>query len=165
MKTYAVIGLGRFGSEMAMRLYEALREVDREKAIADDELRRQNEQIESMRKQKDILMNKRIQLIKAITEKENKNDNNTRIIKYAAMSMEVLGEFKTRLQAEKVARLSSTVTECFKKLVEKDTLVSRIEIDPISLDVTIFDYDGNELLKSQLSAGEQQMFAVSIVLF
>ena len=148
---------------VAMRLYEALREVEREKTIADDELRRQNEQIESMRKQKDILMNKRIQLIKAITEKENKNDNNTRIIKYAAMSMEVLGEFKTRLQAEKVARLSSTVTECFKKLVEKDTLVSRIEIDPISLDVTIFDYDGNELLKSQLSAGEQQMFAVSIV--
>ena len=148
---------------LAMRLYEALREVEREKAIADDELRRQNEQVESLRKQKDILLNKRIQLIKAITEKENKNDNNTRIIKYAAMSMEVLGEFKTRLQAEKVARLSSTVTECFKKLVEKDTLVSRIEIDPISLDVTIYDFDGNELLKNQLSAGEQQMFAVSIV--
>ena len=148
---------------LAMRLYEALREVEREKAIADDELRRQNEQVESLRKQKDILLNKRIQLIKAITEKENKNDNNTRIIKYAAMSMEVLGEFKTRLQAEKVARLSSTVTECFKKLVEKDTLVSRIEIDPINLDVTIFDFDGNELLKNQLSAGEQQMFAVSIV--
>lgn len=148
---------------LAMRLYEALREVEREKAIADEELRRQNEQVESLRKQKDILLNKRIQLIKAITEKENKNDNNTRIIKYAAMSMEVLGEFKTRLQAEKVARLSSTVTECFKKLVEKDTLVSRIEIDPISLDVTIYDFDGNELLKNQLSAGEQQMFAVSIV--
>lgn len=148
---------------LAMRLYEALREVEREKAIADVELRRQNEQVESLRKQKDILLNKRIQLIKAITEKENKNDNNTRIIKYAAMSMEVLGEFKTRLQAEKVARLSSTVTECFKKLVEKDTLVSRIEIDPINLDVTIFDFDGNELLKNQLSAGEQQMFAVSIV--
>lgn len=148
---------------LAMRLYEALKEVEREKAIADEELRRQNEQVESLRKQKDILLNKRIQLIKAITEKENKNDNNTRIIKYAAMSMEVLGEFKTRLQAEKVARLSSTVTECFKKLVEKDTLVSRIEIDPISLDVTIYDFDGNELLKNQLSAGEQQMFAVSIV--
>ena len=148
---------------MAMRLYEVLREVEREKAIADEELRRQNEQVENMRKQKEILVNKRIQLIKAITEKENKNDNNTRIIKYSAMSMEVLGEFKKRLQAEKVARLSATVTECFKKLVEKDTLVSRINIDPISLDVTIFDFDGNELLKSQLSAGEQQMFAVSIV--
>jgi len=148
---------------MAMRLYEALKEVEKEKTISDEELRRQNEQLESLRKQREILMNKRIQLIKAITEKENKNDNNTRIIKYAAMSMEVLGEFKTRLQAQKVSHLSSTVTECFKKLVEKDTLVSKIEIDPQSLDVTIYDFDGNELLKNQLSAGEQQMFAVSIV--
>lgn len=148
---------------IAMRLYDALKEYEREKAIADEELKKQYEQVESLKKQKDILMNRRIQLIKAITEKENKNDNNTRIIKYAAMSMEVLNEFKKRLQSEKVATLSSKVTDCFKELVEKDTLVSKIEIDPSSLDVTILDYDGQELLKNQLSAGEQQMFAVSVV--
>ncbi len=148
---------------MAMRLYDALKEFEREKAIADEELKRQYEQVESLRKQKEILMNRRIQLIKTITEKENKNDNNTRIIKYAAMSMDVLSEFKRRLQSEKVATLSSKVTDCFKKLVEKDTLVSKIEIDPSSLDITILDYDGQELLKNQLSAGEQQMFAVSVV--
>ena len=148
---------------IAMRLYDALKEFEREKAIADEELKKQYEQVESLKKQKDILMNRRIQLIKAITEKENKNDNNTRIIKYAAMSMEVLSEFKKRLQSEKVATLSSKVTDCFKELVEKDTLVSKIEIDPSSLDVTILDYDGQELLKNQLSAGEQQMFAVSVV--
>lgn len=148
---------------IAMRLYDALKEYEREKTIADEELKKQYEQVESLKKQKDILMNRRIQLIKAITEKENKNDNNTRIIKYAAMSMEVLNEFKKRLQSEKVATLSSKVTDCFKELVEKDTLVSKIEIDPSSLDVTILDYDGQELLKNQLSAGEQQMFAVSVV--
>lgn len=148
---------------IAMRLYDALKGFEREKAIADEELKKQYEQVESLKKQKDILMNRRIQLIKAITEKENKNDNNTRIIKYAAMSMEVLSEFKNRLQSEKVATLSSKVTDCFKELVEKDTLVSKIEIDPSSLDVTILDFDGQELLKNQLSAGEQQMFAVSVV--
>ncbi len=148
---------------MAMRLYEALKEYERKRTIADEELKKQYEQIESLKKQKEILLNRRIQLIKVITEKENKNDNNTRIIKYAAMSMEVLGEFKKRLQFEKVAALSAKITECFKLLVEKDTLVSRIEIDAISLDVTIFDYDNHELLKSQLSAGEQQMFAISVV--
>ncbi len=148
---------------MAMRLYDALKEFEREKTIADEELKKQYEQVESLRKQKEILMNRRIQLIKAITEKENRNDNNTRIIKYAAMSMEVLSEFKKRLQSEKVALLSYKITACFKELVEKDTLVSKIEIDPLSLDVTILDYDGQELLKNQLSAGEQQMFAVSVV--
>lgn len=41
--------------------------------------------------------------------------------------------------------------------------MSKISVDPDTLDVTIFDIEGNELLKNQLSAGEQQMFAVSIV--
>lgn len=148
---------------MAMRLYEALREVEREKAIADEELRKQRELVDNLNKQRDSLMNKRIQLIKAITEKENTSDNDTRIIKYSAMSIEALSEFKQRMQAEKVVKLSATVTHCFHQLVSKDTLVSKVIIDPLSLDVTILDYDGNGLLKSQLSAGEQQMFAVSIV--
>ena len=148
---------------LAMRLYEILKEHEREKAVADEELKKQYELVESLKKQKEILMNRRIQLIKAITEKENKNDNNTRVIKYAAMSMDVLGEFKRRLQSEKATTLSSKVTDCFKKLVEKDTLVSKIEIAPSNLDITILDYGGQELLKNQLSAGEQQMFAESIV--
>lgn len=148
---------------LAIQLFEVLKTAEKEKALADDEFRRQAESIESLKHQRDILVNRRIQLIKAITERENTNDDNARIIKYAAMSMEVLREFKIRLQQEKVGLLSAKTTECFKSLIEKDSLVSRIEIDPTSLDVTILDIEGHELLKNQLSAGEQQMFAVSIV--
>ena len=148
---------------LAMQLFEVLITAEKEKTLAEDEFRRQAESIESLKRQREILVNRRIQLIKAITEKENTNDDNARIIKYAAMSMEVLGEFKIRLQHEKVEKLSEKITECFKSLIEKDSLVSRIEIDPTSLDVTILDIEDNELLKNQLSAGEQQMFAISIV--
>lgn len=148
---------------LAMQLFEVLKTAEKEKALADDEFRRQAEINESLKRQREILVNRRIQLIKAITEKENTNDDNARIIKYAAMSIEVLREFKIRLQQEKVEKLSAKTTECFKSLIEKDSLVSRIEIDPTSLDVTILDIEGNELLKNQLSAGEQQMFAISIV--
>lgn len=148
---------------LAMQLFEALKSIEREKALADAEYQRQLESIESLRRQREILVNKRIQLIKQIAEKENANDDNARIVKYAAMSIEVLTEFKVRLQSEKVDKLSATATACFKELVEKDSLLSRIQIDPETLDVTILDIDGNELLKQQLSAGEQQMFAISIV--
>lgn len=148
---------------LAMQLFEALKSIEKEKAIADSDYHRQVENIESLKRQREILVNKRIQLIKAIAEKENTNDDNARVVKYAAMSMEVLREFKVRLQREKVAKLSNTTTDCFKSLIEKESLVGRIEIDPTSLDVTILDTDGNELLKNQLSAGEQQMFAISIV--
>ncbi len=148
---------------MAMKLYEALKDYERKKAIADDQYQKQQSLIESLERQKDILHSKRLQLIKAIAEKENTNDDNARIIKYSALSIEVLNEFKIRLQREKIDKLSVTATECFRTLVEKNSLVSKIHIDTDSLDVTILDPDGNELLKNQLSAGEQQMFAISIV--
>lgn len=148
---------------LAMQLFDALKSIEAEKALADAEYQRQLESIESLKRQREILVSKRIQLIKAIAENEHTNDDNARIIKYAAMSIEVLQEFKVRLQREKVAKLSSTATNCFRELVEKDSLVSKIKINPTSLDVTILDLDGNVLLKSQLSAGEQQMFAVAIV--
>ena len=63
----------------------------------------------------------------------------------------------------KFNKLSNTITKCFKELVEKDSLVSNIKIESDTLDVIILDIDGNELLKTQLSAGEQQMFAVAVV--
>ena len=146
-----------------MQLFDALKSIEAERALADAEYQRQQASIESLKRQREILVSKRIQLIKAIAEKEHANDDNARIVEYAAMSIKVLREFMIRLQREKVAKLSSTATSCFCELVEKNSLVSEIKIDPSTLNVTILDLDGNELLKSQLSAGEQQMFAVAIV--
>lgn len=148
---------------LAMQLYDALKTIETEKVLADSDYQRQLDSIESMKRQRDMLVAKRVHLIKTIAEKDYANDDNARIVKYAAMSIEVLREFMVRLQREKIEKLSSTATSCFQSLVEKDSLVSEIKIDPDMLDVTILDLDGKELLKSQLSAGEQQMFAVAIV--
>ena len=148
---------------LAMQLYETLKSIEKEKAVADNEFQKKIDSIESMKRQREILVGKRIRLIKGMAEKENTNDDNMRIIKYAAMSIEALTEFKKRLQKEKVGRLSKTASDCFQTLVEKQSLAERIDIDPETLDVTIVGVDGNELLKNQLSAGEQQMFAVAIV--
>ena len=148
---------------LAMQLYESLKSVEKEKAVADNEYQKKLNSIESIRHQREILVGKRIRLIKDMAEKENANDDNMRIIKYAAMSIETLTEFKKRLQIEKVKHLSDIATKCFRTLVEKNSLIKRINIDPETLNVTIIDIDGKELLKSQLSAGEQQMFAIAIV--
>lgn len=148
---------------LAMQLFDVMKSIDAEKALANAELQRQRDSIEALKRQRKALDAKRTQLLKAVAERAHINDDNARIVKYAAMSIEVLREFKRRLQSEKVAKLSSTVTSCFQELVEKDSLVSRVRIDPSTLDITILDTNGCELLKSQLSAGEQQMFAISIV--
>lgn len=148
---------------LAMQLFDALKLIEQEKAVADDELRRRKEAEEGLSKQKELLNQRRLRLLKKIAEKENANDDDARVVRYAAMSVEVLSEFKTRLQREKVAKLSDTVTRCFKELIEKESLVGAVKIDPETLNVSILDTNDHVLLKEQLSAGEQQMFAVAIV--
>lgn len=148
---------------LAMQLFDALKSLEADKAIAEAERKRQSDMIESLHRQRDVLVAKRVQLMKAIAEKEHANDDNARIVKYAAMSIVALNEFKVRLQREKIAQLSQTATQCFRSLVEKDSLIRAIKVDTDNLDVTIWGSDGKEVLKTQLSAGEQQMFAVSII--
>lgn len=148
---------------MALQLFEALKELEREKNDLDHALDKERTTLANLEKHKEALFSKRLQLSLAIAERENANEDDARTIRYAGMSIDVLQEFTNRLQAEKVAKLSDTATACFRQLVEKHSLIQKIHIDPISLDVSIIDIDGKELLKSQLSAGEQQMFAISIV--
>ena len=148
---------------LAMQLYEALKGVEKELTETEIRLRQENEIIESLQRQRSQLVERRIQLLKKIAEKGYSHDDDARIVRYAVMSIEVLQEFKKRLQSEKLGRLSETATDCFHKLVAKDSLVGKICIDPETIDVTIQDYAGNVIQKNQLSAGEQQMFAISII--
>lgn len=148
---------------LAMQLFDALKSLEADKATAEAERKRQSDMIESLHRQRDVLVAKRVQLMKAIAEKEHVNDDNARIVKYAAMSIVALNEFKVRLQRTKISQLSRTATQCFRALVEKDSLIREITVDTDTLDVTIWGSDGKEVLKNQLSAGEQQMFAVSII--
>ena len=147
----------------AMRLFEDLKELEKQRSVRIYAIQKKQDEIASLERHMDILKARRIQLLTNILGKENENDDNARIIQYAAMSIEALREFERRLQHEKVEKLSETVTSCFQSLVGKTSLVKRIEIHPDTLDVTMTDANGAELFKHQLSAGEQQMFAVSIV--
>lgn len=148
---------------LAMQLFEALKFLEAKRAEADFEYEKYKKSLENLNYQYETLKLQRKNLYKSVVEKQNANDDNARILKYAVISMDVLNEFKIRLQREKLNKLSDTITKCFKELVEKDSLVSNIKIESDTLDVIILDIDGNELLKTQLSAGEQQMFAVAVV--
>ena len=147
----------------ARQRFEALKSAEAEKALADAECARQRESVDRLEKRREMLKAQRLQRIRAIADREQANGDDARILRYAAMSMDVLRQFRSRLQCAKVAQLSGTVTSCFRELVGKDSLAREIRIHPDTLDVTILDPDGNELSRRQLSAGEQQMFAVAVI--
>lgn len=102
-------------------------------------------------------------LIGDMAANETKMSEVGRIIKYATMSLNVMDEFKIRLQRKKVADLELNITKCFQYLVGKKNMLNEVKIDEETLDIILLDAHNEELLKSQLSAGEKQIFAVSVL--
>lgn len=75
----------------------------------------------------------------------------------------VLEEYKSALVSKKVVQLQDAVTECFNTLCRKKDALRRIVINPVDFSVSLQDKHGGEIPKSQLSAGEKQIYAISML--
>ena len=74
-----------------------------------------------------------------------------------------LEEYVKLLTADKSRELAQCVRRRFQQLWRKGDVVRRIEIDPISFIVTLYDRHDRVVPKTQLSAGEKQMYAISML--
>ena len=72
-------------------------------------------------------------------------------------------DFLQRVTERKIDRLSELITESFRFLLRKQTLVERIHIDPATFAITLFNAAGQALPKQRLSEGEKQIFAISVL--
>jgi DNA sulfur modification protein DndD len=75
----------------------------------------------------------------------------------------VLDEYKLKLIEKRIADLQRYLTECFNLLSRKKDSVRRIEISPKDFSVTLRDRKDRKIPKSQLSAGEKQIYAISVL--
>lgn len=75
----------------------------------------------------------------------------------------VVDEFTEALTTAKIQELRDAVVRCFGQLWRKGDLIRRIEIDPKTFQVTLFDAHDRPAPKDQLSAGEKQIFAISML--
>ena len=74
-----------------------------------------------------------------------------------------LEEFKSLLILRKVRELEVSVTTSFNLLCRKKDNMRQISIDPNTFAVTVIDRDGHPIPKAQLSAGEKQVYAISML--
>jgi DNA sulfur modification protein DndD len=75
----------------------------------------------------------------------------------------VLSDYHTALLEKKVLELQDAVSKSFNTLCRKKDSLRRVAIDPKDFSVTLYDKQGRPLPKSQLSAGEKQIYAVSML--
>lgn len=83
----------------------------------------------------------------------------TRISKVKTLMTEYVDE----LRRAKISQLQSKTSEMYKRLAHKGDLISQIEIDEETYVVTIRDHKGKVVLKQNLSAGEKEVFAISLL--
>jgi DNA sulfur modification protein DndD len=134
-------------------------------AIARQEslLHAEEEQQRAMLSRQENLDRQRLLVLEESRKHTQDEDEISRTVRYLSMTISVMEEFKVRIQQEKVQELSHMIHESFVAMSSKQSIIRGIEIDPVTLDIKLIDYNGGDLHMHQLSAGEKQLFAVSIL--
>ena len=101
--------------------------------------------------------------VETLLEGLESNDDQDRVLKYAHQAIDLLNEYRIRLQRQKINILAATMTRCYKMIANKKNLIKRIEMDDVTLDFSYYDYHGNIIPNSSLSAGERQLMVISLL--
>lgn len=124
-----------------------------------EQLRLLEEEILSLEKKiKDIEVE-----IEKLYEKHNVSKERADFIQECDAITSVLNQFVVRLRKNKVHLLQEKTFEMYRLLSSRSGLIKDIVIDDKSYEVRITDRNGHEIRKSALSAGEKEVFAVSLL--
>ena len=113
-----------------------------------------------------VLVWRQIELVRRVKKNyaHSLSDDSTQQVSRRVTAIKgTLDAFSERLVARKTALLAETFLESFRRLIRKSALISSAEIDPKTLTLKLVGMRGEEIQKSQLSAGERQLFAVAML--
>ena len=75
----------------------------------------------------------------------------------------VLAAYTAQLTQAKSATLGDAIAEGFNQLSHKSYRIKRVELDPRTFAVTLYDTQNRSLLKEELSAGEKQIYTTALL--
>ncbi|WDZ59110.1 DNA sulfur modification protein DndD [Paenibacillus polymyxa] len=101
--------------------------------------------------------------IEKLYEKHNVSKSKAVFIDECDTIAGLLNQFIVRMRKNKVNLLQEKTFEMYKLLSSKSGLIKDINIDDKSYEVKITDRSGHEIKKSGLSAGEKEVFALSLL--
>ena len=101
--------------------------------------------------------------VKNLTERIHGLGQHGKAMALAAKVRSVLQLYEEELTLARVEHLSQSVTECYRLLAHKESLCSRVQFNPTTLALTLYDARGREVFRPLLSAGEKQVLAIAIL--
>lgn len=160
VERHLLVEVDHSGLEQEMRDYKEFQQaiivlsVDRQ--VLSDRLTELNKNFSEIEIKHQVFLHKHL-------TKVEENEESARIINYALRTKETMAIFRKKLIERKTKRLSTSMQEAFQYLAHKKSLVDKVEIDPHSLNIKLYDKNGLEVSKQRLAAGEKQMLAISLL--
>lgn len=99
---------------------------------------------------------------KAVGDMEGADDEKRTMI-YAGYSIDILQDYKVRLQSQKINLLAVTMSDCLRRLVSKQNLIEEIKIDENTLQFHYYNDKGEIINHSSFSAGEKQLLVIAML--
>lgn len=143
-------------AELLRPLQEELRQADRALGRLDAELA----QLSEIEKRLNFHLERLAGSRRRVSEQIAAINTDEGRIKLAARTQLLLGAYRERLIAQKLARFAEQLTRRLNQLNRKRNFIEGVEIDPHSFGVTLYRA-GQRFSRAQLSAGEQQIFAIA----
>ncbi len=81
----------------------------------------------------------------------------------ATRVQQTLQVFRSRLTLQKLNDLESNITNYFRCLLHKSSLIHRVMVDQQTFSLTLYNTEGQTIPKHRLSAGEKQLLAIAFL--
>lgn len=90
-------------------------------------------------------------------------EEQNRVVKHTVKVRATLGKFRLAIIRKHIARIEHLMLDSFHQLLRKVSLISALSIDPETYHIELFGGDGAALPFDQLSSGERQLLATSLL--
>ena len=90
-------------------------------------------------------------------------EEQNRVVKHTVKVRATLGKFRLAIIRKHIARIEHLMLDSFHQLLRKASLISALSIDPETYRIELFGGDGTLLPFDQLSSGERQLLATSLL--
>ncbi|MFV1965750.1 MAG: DNA sulfur modification protein DndD [Pirellulaceae bacterium] len=142
---------------------QELKAASSELAALDQQTKRLEKELAGLRADREEIQKRLDRLRRKVIDEDLQVEEDARIAGLLVRTQKTMKQFLHRATARKIDRLSELITESFRYLLRKQTLVQRVFIDPESFAITLYDDTGRAISKQRLSEGEKQIFAISVL--
>lgn len=127
--------------------------------ISQEQLRIKDEEIRSVAFNHEKVLR---ELRKFIDELHTKEDLSERL-KMIVKIQHALKNYHGRLEQQKLKEFCDEFLKSYNQIARKKSVFEKIEVDTRDYSVTLFKVGGKTIPKSQLSAGEKQIYAIAVL--